>query len=470
MIDCCRQLSYFDTHLPVTILKGDMRYFLLVWLLFISVHNGEGFIMPATTVTRSDFYSRQRRHRLLSEDSEKQHNDRCSSTLNSSPSNRDENNKISDHTQGLLILMTVPLAWGTYVPVVRYLYEIQPPVPGFLFSAAYYSVASLSLIGLVAAKVGEPETLESNEIETSRQSDKYNMALVNNPLPILGGLELGVYLFLGNGLQIMGLKTVPSDRAGFLVQLTTVMVPLVSGVLNGNLRSIPRKTWIACLLAFGGVIVMGIDGSDGIGTLAGLFSSQSQGDLLIVMAAFVYTLHVVRLGSYARDTTPFKLGACKATTEAILSILLVTFLVAVSGISTAPGFLHYAQEAGKEILTFASTISKSIATGDVPSSVLLPAVGATLWTGWITCAYTISAQSFGQARVGPTEANLIYSMQPLFTAMFAWCLLGETLGPAGALGGGLIASAVYLVASDMGNENKIKDTQLSQTKLSTKIE
>ena len=447
-----------------------MRCLLFVWLLIISLQNAEALIMPAKKMTRSALYSRQRRHRLLSVDSEKQLNIRYSSTLNNSQSNQNENNKISDHVQGLLVLMTVPLAWGTYVPVVRYLYEIQPPVPGFIFSAAYYSVASLSLIGLVAAKVGEPETLENNEFESAQHSASYKMALTGSSLPILGGLELGIYLFLGNGLQIMGLKTVPSDRAGFLVQLTTVMVPLVSGALNGNLQSIPRKTWIACLLAFGGVIVMGTEGSDDIGILSALFSTHSQGDLFIVMAAFVYTLHVVRLGSYARDTTPFKLGACKATTEAILSILLVTFLVTVSGISTAPGFLHYAQEAGIEIVTFASTMSESIASGDVPSSVLLPAAGAILWTGWITCAYTISAQSFGQARVGPTEANLIYSMQPLFTAMFAWCLLGETLGPAGALGGGLIASAVYLVASDMGDENKFKETKLSQPKLSTKIE
>jgi hypothetical protein len=38
----------------------------------------------------------------------------------------------------------------------------------------------------------------------------------------------GTYLFLGNGSQAIGLKTVASDRATFLVQLMTIIVPLVA--------------------------------------------------------------------------------------------------------------------------------------------------------------------------------------------------------------------------------------------------
>lgn len=52
------------------------------------------------------------------------------------------------HTLGVLVLLTVPLAWGTYVPVVRFLYEIQPPVPGLVFSARYYLLASFTLLSL----------------------------------------------------------------------------------------------------------------------------------------------------------------------------------------------------------------------------------------------------------------------------------------------------------------------------------
>lgn len=371
---------------------------------------------------------------------------RASSTSDTEASPPDEKELLSDKERalGILVLLSVPLSWGTYSPVVRYLYELQPPVPGFVFSGTYYAVAALTLLTL--------SSLSNDESDD-------DLVTENQTMPLIGGLELGSYLFFANGLQILGLKTVPADRAGFLVQLTTVMVPVVQAALTGNVSSIPMPTWLACLLAFGGVIIMGLDGkeaalfdtSDGgfLSSFSSTLMSFTQGDLLIVLAAFIYTLHVVRLGKYAKETTPIKLAASKATTEAFLSVGLVALLMAVgaSGGDGSTGILAYAQETGRDISTFFVTISDGISSGAIPTSQLLPAVGATLWTALVTCAYTIYAQSFGQRRVSPTEANLIYTVQPIFTALFAWVLLGETLGPAGFVGAGLIGSAVYTVAT-----------------------
>ena len=230
----------------------------LILLSIMLVERTESFSIPAAE-GRLQKYSGQ----SLSTVSEKWLCKRCSTIVKSSEIDSDEENMFSDRARGLLVLMTVPIAWGTYVPVVRYLYAIQPPVPGFVFSAAYYVVASLTLIGLVSVNDGEPAVPQHSDEDVKQ----IGTIVTTASLPILGGLELGTYLFLGNGFQILGLKTVPSDRAGFLVQLTTVMVPFVSGVLDGNLQAITAKTWIACLLAFAGVIVMGVDGSDDISTL-----------------------------------------------------------------------------------------------------------------------------------------------------------------------------------------------------------
>jgi drug/metabolite transporter (DMT)-like permease len=237
------------------------------------------------------------------------------------------------------------------------------------------------------------------------------------------------------------------------------MVPIVQAIFSGNLKEIPIPTWGACLLAFTGVVIMGLDGKESMLLLSnengGLWSSLSsslstftQGDLLIVLAALVYTLHVVRLGKYAKETTPLKLAASKATTEAMLSVGLVSLLWFIGNMASgdASGLLGYAQETGRGISTFFSTISEGLASGAVPRSALVPALCATIWTGLVTCAYTIYAQSFGQRRVSPTEANLIYTVQPIFTALFAWGLLGETLGPAGFIGAACIGSSVYTVA------------------------
>ena len=66
----------------------------------------------------------------------------------SEDSSHDEITLDKERALGILVLLSVPLSWGTYGPVVRYLYELQPPVPGFVFSASYYVVASLTLLTL----------------------------------------------------------------------------------------------------------------------------------------------------------------------------------------------------------------------------------------------------------------------------------------------------------------------------------
>lgn len=82
------------------------------------------------------------------------------------------------------------------------MYEIDPPIPGFIFSTAYFAVAAVSAFGLLS--------LQQPSVKQDDRDDGWTA--------LKAGLELGFYLFLGNSLQVLGLKTVPSDRAGFLVQ------------------------------------------------------------------------------------------------------------------------------------------------------------------------------------------------------------------------------------------------------------
>ena len=48
--------------------------------------------------------------------------------------------------------------------------------------------------------------------------------------------------------------------------------------------------------------------------------------------------------------------------------------------------LGLAQQAGHEIASFASVAMEKNPVGDILALALLPAFGATLWTGWVTCA------------------------------------------------------------------------------------
>eukprot|EP00535_Pseudo-nitzschia_heimii_P002817 CAMPEP_0197185762 /NCGR_PEP_ID=MMETSP1423-20130617/12639_1 /TAXON_ID=476441 /ORGANISM="Pseudo-nitzschia heimii, Strain UNC1101" /LENGTH=414 /DNA_ID=CAMNT_0042636911 /DNA_START=227 /DNA_END=1471 /DNA_ORIENTATION=- len=366
---------------------------------------------------------------------------------------------------GTLVLLTVPLSWGTYVPVVRYLYKIDPPVPGFVFSACYYTLAAVTMSILSQQSRSSSFTSAELEEEAVIRNDELSTQSI---IPFEGGIELGIYLFIANCLQVIGLQTVESDRAGFLVQLTTVMVPVCEGIFAGSLFLIPARTWVACVMAFLGLCIMGLDGkisdiNDPGEALVGVALNLSKGDLLILGAAVLYTLHVVRLGTYARQTNPLNLAASKATTECILSFALIIFLVSTSllqdtyhvlDVTGKDNLMSFSIDSGREISSFFSSFISGVRDGSISTPTLLPAFGSILWTGWITCAYTIWAQSFGQSKVSPTSANLIYTFQPIFTALFAYVLLGEKMGSVGILGGSMIASAVYIIASSGSDDSE----------------
>ena len=339
-------------------------------------------------------------------------------------SSPDETNAIAapdvdtkDKLAGILVLLTVPLSWGTYGPVVRYLYAIQPPVPGFVFSACYYVLAAVTTVSIATfmrinndnddnQDNNEPGKSTESTITTTQTRTSSN---VLSSIPIAGGFELGSYLFIANCLQVVGLRTVESDRAGFLVQLTTVFVPFVEALFAKKLSAVPAKTWFACVLAFSGLFIMGIDGNessmllldDPLNSLTTALSSFTSGDFLITSAAILYTLHVVRLGIYARETSPIELAASKATVESVFSVLLVFGLVTLAPLAGGNdgSLVGFAAENGKEISSFFSSFSDGLSDESISDSALLSAAGAIAWTGWVTCAYTIFAQSFGQKQV-----------------------------------------------------------------------
>lgn len=345
---------------------------------------------------------------------------------------------------------------------MRFVYQIQPDIPPFVFSFVYYLVATSALLFFASrppAALDDDAPIGGDSIPSEESAESLTEPAVTDLLPIQGGLELGTYLFIGNGLQVVGLKTVPSDRAAFLLQLTTIFVPLVQAIFARNLLAVPTKTWIACLIALCGVGLMGLDGA-GDGSMPSLSLDNiefSQGDIFIILGALAYTFHCIRLEGYAKTTSAVKLAAAKASTETMWSALTVaTCVIAALTYSTDGSTLDVARSSGENIISYWGNFQNELQDTSANVDQWLTLAAAVTWTGLVTVAYTIYAQSFGQSRVKPATANLIYSIQPLFTALFAWAILGETLGPAGYAGGALIGSSVLLVIQDDDGSNDDK--------------
>ena len=238
--------------------------------------------------------------------------------------------------------------------------------------------------------------------------------------------------------------------------MTTLFVPLAQQTFADTDRTgkptttISRTIWLACVLALVGVGVMSLDGSNNpssSGTDDLLVFRWCTGDTLIVLAAASYTFHCLRLEGIAQKSSAVALGVSKSLAETTYSVLLTSVVVALAMFHGAPeesssSLPSYWITTGQECINFVNEI------GTINDwTTLYPLLLAIAWTGLVPVAYTITAQSYGQARVRPVTANLIYTLQPIFTALFAFGLLGESLGPNGYLGAALIGASVLLVVT-----------------------
>ena len=86
------------------------------------------------------------------------------------------------------------------------------------------------------------------------------------------------------------------------------------------------------------------------------------------------------------------------------------------------------------ISAFISNIHNWITT--IVSSIGIKALLAMVWIGCIPVGYTIVGCTYGQRYIPATIANIIYTLQPFFTAIVALLVLHEqSLSQLGYLGG-----------------------------------
>jgi drug/metabolite transporter (DMT)-like permease len=72
------------------------------------------------------------------------------------------------------------------------------------------------------------------------------------------------------------------------------------------------------------------------------------------------------------------------------------------------------------------------------------ALGALLYLTVFATVIAITVQVRYQKDTTPTRSAVIFSIEPVLAAGFAYLLLGEVLGPMGLVGGGLIVAGVLV--------------------------
>jgi drug/metabolite transporter (DMT)-like permease len=307
----------------------------------------------------------------------------------------------SEYQRGLLTIGFITLLFSSNSPVLHAAFSssdvVAPPV--LLLNAA---VSVVALVGLLLGG----DSLESNALQPAGL--KETTPDQEDVLALQGGCELGLWKFLGTTANLYGLALTTAGHGALLIQLTTLIVPVVQGIQG---VPIPKRIQASVVLALIGVVCFT---QDPTGT------PSAEGDALCVLAAIFYATYDLRLFAWGKRLAAKRLITTKIGTQAMLSVAL---LLAVSGGETL-GYLASADSA-----TWSS---------------ILPVV---LWSGVAVNAVAPFLQVGGQQAVGPTRCQTIYASQPLWAAILSFVFLGETIGTQGIVGGSVFLVALFLAAT-----------------------
>jgi drug/metabolite transporter (DMT)-like permease len=213
------------------------------------------------------------------------------------------------------------------------------------------------------------------------------------------GAVLGALVLFSYVAQAFGLQFISSNRSAFLTSLNVLMVPLL-GVVFGNTLS--WRIVLAAMLACAGIGLMSWDGGGNL--LA---------DVATVAGALGYALYVIVLSARAGKHAARDLAATQIVWMAVLGGLWML----VDALGT------------DRLQTLGSRLNVEMLWG-------------LAYLGIVATAGMLFLQARAQAHVSADKAALIYAMEPVFAALFAWVWLSEGLSLRAALGGAVVVFAV----------------------------
>jgi Predicted permease, DMT superfamily len=214
---------------------------------------------------------------------------------------------------------------------------------------------------------------------------------------LLYSLVLSLNLLAVFSTILIGLHTTSASKAGFLLALTVVFVPLLNGIIY---RVLPEPKIVA------GVILALI----GIGLLTwngGL--SLGSGDLFCILGALSNAVYFLLADRFTKRSDPVTLGVWQMGMTGILAFLI-------------------------------SLIFETPHLPSTPSSWM-----SVLGLGILCSAAGYMLQNIAQKYTLSTHAGLIFTLEPVFAALFAFAFFGEILPARSYLGAGLVLVSVMLM-------------------------
>lgn len=211
----------------------------------------------------------------------------------------------------------------------------------------------------------------------------------------IGGIACGIALFTASNFQQFGIKYTTVGKAGFITACYIVIVPIIGFFMK---KKCSPFIWTAVVMALIGLYLLCITDGFSIGL----------GDLLVLICAFLFSLHILVIDYFSPRTDGVKLSCIQFLVCGILSMIPALIL-------------EHPQ-------------ISSILTAWLPI----------LYAGVMSCGVAYTLQIVGQKNVNPTVASLILSLESCISVLAGWALLGQKLSAKELLGCVIMFAAIIL--------------------------
>lgn len=209
-----------------------------------------------------------------------------------------------------------------------------------------------------------------------------------------GGVLTGLALFFGANFQQVGIVYTTAGKAGFITGLYVIIVPIM-GMLWGQKTGL--ETWVGAVLAVVGLYLLSMTGAFAI----------SKGDLLVLICAFFWAIHVHLIGRFSPKVDPIKLASLQFAVCSVLS-LIVSFI-------------------------FETNSLQSVFDAAIPI----------LYAGLMSTGIAYTLQVVAQRKVPPSRAAIILSLEAVFAVIGGWLMLGEVMSLRSLLGCTLMLTGMF---------------------------
>ena len=229
----------------------------------------------------------------------------------------------------------------------------------------------------------------------------------------------GACAALGYVTQSIALVDTDPARVSFLGAATVLWLPLLEGVVDKvpmGWRQAPQ-TWLAAILCLVGVGILELPG----GTTA-MTQGIGSGDILALLQAVGFGTGAFLSSKLVREEPDQVLSI---TSVLIATTAVLSWIWCITEGSTGP-------------------LLELLQTDPIHNH--LPILLALSWTGVISTSINYVVEIAALGRVPPAEASVLLASEPVWAAIFAAVVIGETLGWNDYVGGGCIVAACLVNA------------------------